>query len=88
MTSKMLRTTVGAAVLSVALAAPAFAAGLAAHVNSGTVAEGDAFQLTLTANGQVSAAPDLAPLRKDFDILGTSQSSSTSNRSQTSTPPG
>ena len=77
MTSKMLRTTVGAAVLSVALAAPAFAAGLAAHVNSGTVAEGDAFQLTLTANGQVSAAPDLAPLRKDFDILGTSQSSST-----------
>ncbi len=77
MTFNMLKTTVSAAVLSLALAAPAFSAGLAAHVNSGTVAEGDAFQLTLTANGQVGAAPDLAPLQKDFDILGTSQSSST-----------
>ncbi|OQP83567.1 hypothetical protein BTR14_22225 [Rhizobium rhizosphaerae] len=72
-----LKTTVSAAALSLALAVPAFAAGLSAHVNSGTVAEGDTFQLTLTANGQADAIPDLAPLQKDFDILGTSQSSST-----------
>ncbi|KTQ92615.1 hypothetical protein NS226_15020 [Aureimonas ureilytica] len=71
-----LKTTVSAAVLVMALAVPAFAAGLSAHVNSGTVAEGDTFQLTLTANGQPSARPDLTPLQKDFDILGTSQSSS------------
>lgn len=77
MTFNTLKTTVSAAVLSIALAVPAWAGGLAAHVNSGTVAEGDAIQLTLTADGQVSASPDLAPLQKDFDILGTSQSSST-----------
>lgn len=77
MTFNTLKTTVSAAVLSIALAVPAWAGGLAAHVNSGTVAEGDAFQLTLTADGQVGASPDLAPLQKDFDILGTSQSSST-----------
>ncbi|WP_082655707.1 BatD family protein [Aureimonas sp. D3] len=71
-----LKTTVSAAALVMALAVPAFAAGLSAHVNSGTVAEGDTFQLTLTANGQPDARPDLTPLQKDFDILGTSQSSS------------
>ena len=71
-----LKTTVGAAALLMALAVPAFAAGLSAEVNSGTVAEGDTFQLTLTANGRGGASPDLAPLQKDFDILGTSQSSS------------
>ncbi|WP_346892318.1 BatD family protein [uncultured Roseibium sp.] len=77
MTLNTLKTTVSAAVLSIALAAPAWAGGLAAHLNSGTVAEGDTFQLTLTAGGQVGASPDLAPLQKDFDILGTSQSMST-----------
>ncbi|WP_062231756.1 BatD family protein [Aureimonas sp. N4] len=71
-----LKTTVSAAVLVMALAVPAFAAGLSAHVNSGTVAEGDTFQLTLTANGQPGSRPDLTPLQKDFEILGTSQSSS------------
>ena len=77
MTLNRLKTTVSAAVLSIALAAPAWAGGLAAHVNSGSVAQGDAFQLTLTADGQAGASPDLAPLQKDFDILGTSQSMST-----------
>ncbi len=72
-----LKTTVSAAALSIALAVPAFAAGLSAQVNSGTVAEGDTFQLTLTTNGQTDASPDLTPLEKDFDVLGTSQSSST-----------
>ena len=71
-----LKTTVSAAAFSIALAVPAFAAGLSAHVNSGEVAEGDTFQLTLTAKGPAGASPDLSPLQKDFDILGTSQSSS------------
>lgn len=77
MTFNRFKTTVSAAVLSIALAAPAWADGLAAHVNSGTVAEGDTFQLTLTADSQPGTSPDLAPLQKDFDILGTSQSMST-----------
>ncbi|MEJ8475070.1 BatD family protein [Roseibium algae] len=77
MTFNTLKTTVSAAVLSIALAAPAWAGGLVAYVNSSTVAEEDAFQLTLTADGQVGESPDLAPLQKDFDILGTSQSMST-----------
>ena len=77
MTFNRFKTTVSAVVLSVALAAPAWADGLAARVNSGTVAEGDAFQLTLTADSQPGTSPDLAPLQKDFDILGTSQSMST-----------
>lgn len=72
-----LKTTVSAAALSIALAVPAFAAGLSARVDSGTVAQGDTFKLTLTTNGQADADPDLTPLQKDFDILGTSQSSST-----------
>ena len=72
-----LKTTVSAAALSIALAVPAFAAGLSARVDSGTVAQGDTFQLTLTTNGQADASPDLTPLQKDFDVLGTSQSSST-----------
>ena len=72
-----LKTTVSAAALSIALAVPAFAAGLSARVDSGTVAQGDTFQLTLTTNGQADASPDLSPLQKDFDVLGTSQSSST-----------
>jgi len=72
-----LKTTVSAAALSIALAVPALAAGLSARVDSGTVAQGDTFQLTLTTNGQADASPDLSPLQKDFDVLGTSQSSST-----------
>ncbi len=72
-----LKTTVSAAALSIALAVPAFAAGLSARVDSGTVAQGDTFQLTLTTNGQADASPDLSPLQKDFEVLGTSQSSST-----------
>lgn len=72
-----LKTTVSAAALSIALAVPASAAGLSAHVDSRTVAQGDTFQLTLMTNGQADASPDLSPLQKDFDVLGTSQSSST-----------
>ncbi|MEJ8307882.1 BatD family protein [Agrobacterium larrymoorei] len=72
-----LKTTVSAAALSIALAVPAFAAGLSARVDSGTVAQGEAFKLILTTNGHADANPDLTPLQKDFDVLGTSQSSST-----------
>ena len=43
MTFNTLKTAVSAAVLSSRLQPPAFAAGLAAHVNTGTVAEGDTF---------------------------------------------
>ena len=55
----------------------AWADGLVAQTNTSKVAQGDTLQLTLTADGTVQAAPDLAPLSKDFDVLGTSQSSQT-----------
>ena len=72
MTFNTLKTTVSAAVLSLALAAPAFAAGLAAHVNTGTVAEGDTFQLTLTAGDQVGSAglPIIAALGARLVVNG------------------
>ena len=40
------------------------------------VAPGDTVQLRSSATGKAAGDPDLAPLRRDFDILGTSRSSS------------
>ena len=53
------------------------AAGLSASINSLQVAQGDQFQLTLSADAASGEAPDLTPLSQDFEILGTSQSSQT-----------
>ncbi|NIZ12035.1 BatD family protein [Phaeobacter sp. HF9A] len=72
---KLLKTTVAVAALCLNVSA-AWAAGLSAQVNSTQLAQGDSFQLVLTAR-QATSAPDLTPLEQDFDVLGTSQSSQT-----------
>ncbi len=51
-------------------------AAVNAWLNSDTVAPGDTLQLTLERDGRTGAEPDLSPLRRDFDVLGTSRSSS------------
>ncbi|MHA3916562.1 BatD family protein [Halovulum sp. GXIMD14793] len=61
--------------LALMFATSAQADGLIARTNSTQIAEGDTFQLVLTADGSGEAAPDLAPLQQDFEVLGTSQSS-------------
>lgn len=84
MSATWFKSTASAVVLSAALMTPAMmvpaaASGLTAHLNTGTVAMGDTFQLTLSSSGSSSGAistPDLSPLQKDFEILGTTQSSS------------
>lgn len=65
--------------LACTLATAALAAGgLTARLDTGKVAIGGTVQLTLSADpAQLTAAPDISPLSKDFDILGTSQSSQT-----------
>ena len=60
--------------LSLAASLPAHAA-LRATVDNQQVAPGDTVQLTLTHDGQSSSRPNLAPLKQDFDIVGTSTSS-------------
>ena len=61
-----------------ALAPTAFADGLSARISSDSVAMGDSFQLTLSADpAELTAAPDISALNKDFDILGTSKSMQT-----------
>lgn len=54
------------------------AGGLRASVNSSRVALGDSFTLTLSNDAGDRSPPDLSPLQKEFDILGTGQSSRTS----------
>ena len=51
-------------------------AGVSATLDRSTIAAGDTVTLTIEAEGQHTqgAQPDLSPLRKDFDILGTSTS--------------
>jgi hypothetical protein len=56
-----------------AAAAPALA-GVSASLDSSQIASGDTVQLTLEHDGQTSGQPDLAPLQQDFDVLGTSSS--------------
>ncbi|MGB7932706.1 MAG: BatD family protein, partial [Gammaproteobacteria bacterium] len=51
-------------------------AGVTATLDRSTIAEGDTVTLTIEADGKHSqgAQPDLSPLRRDFNILGTSTS--------------
>ncbi len=49
-------------------------AGINASLNASQVASGDTVQLTLEHDGRISGQPDLTPLQRDFDILGTSNS--------------
>lgn len=54
--------------------APAFANNLDARVDRANIGEGETLQLILTASGNDGGdSPDLQPLRKDFDVLGTHQ---------------
>lgn len=51
-------------------------ADIRASLDASQVAVGDTVQLTLEHNGRTRGQPDLAPLQHDFDILGTSSSTS------------
>jgi hypothetical protein len=56
----------------------ALADGLTARLNTDRIAAGDTVQLSLSGEaGTLSAAPDLAPLGQDFDVLGQTQSRQT-----------
>jgi hypothetical protein len=54
-----------------AAAAPALA-GIRASLDASRIASGDTVQLTLEHEGHTSGQPNLTPLQRDFDILGTS----------------
>lgn len=45
-----------------------------ASLNASQIAAGDTVQLTLERDGRTSGQPDLSPLQQNFDILGTSSS--------------
>ncbi|MBW4050225.1 MAG: protein BatD [Proteobacteria bacterium] len=49
-------------------------AGVTASLNASRVASGNTVQLTLEHDGRTSGQPDVTPLERDFDILGTSSS--------------
>lgn len=49
-------------------------AAVQASVSSTSVSPGDTVRLTLQRDGQSGTQPDLSPLRKDFDILGSGSS--------------
>ena len=55
-----------------------FAATFSAQLNVNPVLLSDSFQLTYIAEGSVDDDPDFSPIRKDFDIIGTSQSNNVS----------
>lgn len=54
---------------------PAFAS-LGASIDNTQIGAGQTVQLTLKYDGITTSEPDLGPLRRDFDILGTSTSTS------------
>jgi hypothetical protein len=49
-------------------------AGVSASLDASQIASGDTVQLTLEHDGRTGGQPDLAPLQRDFDIVGTSTS--------------
>lgn len=51
------------------------AATFSAQLNVNPVILSDSFQLTYTAEGSIDDEPDFSPIKKDFDLIGTSQSS-------------
>ena len=55
-------------------AAAAALASVSASLDVSQIAAGDTVQLSLEHDGRTSGQPDLSPLRQDFDILGTSSS--------------
>lgn len=63
-----------AAVLLCTMCGPA-AAAVTAALDRDQIAEGETVQLSLQRDGQGGGEPDLGPLKKDFDVLGSSSSS-------------
>ncbi|MGH8149618.1 MAG: BatD family protein [Steroidobacteraceae bacterium] len=65
----------GGASLGLLLALVSLPAGAAmrASLDSNMVSPGDSVQLTLQLDGETGTRPDLAPLQRDFDVLGTSR---------------
>ena len=63
--------------LALALSLPSLA-GISARLDRNKVYEGDQVTLTIESDGQQTGEPDLAPLNKDFTVLGTSTSSQVS----------
>ncbi|HEY2036928.1 MAG TPA: BatD family protein, partial [Steroidobacteraceae bacterium] len=61
--------------LACAALGPALA-NISASLDTSQIAVGDTVQLTLEHDGRTSDQPDLAPLQQNFDILGTSSSTS------------
>jgi hypothetical protein len=65
-----------AAALALLASGPLAWADVSARLGRDRVAFGEPLTLTIRSDGKDSGAqPDLAPLRKDFDVLGTSRSS-------------
>lgn len=62
-----------AAGLTLALSSTPTHAALKAWLDSNQVAPGDSVQLTLEYEGQTSSEPDLTPLERDFDVLGSNR---------------
>lgn len=51
-------------------------AAVTATVNKNVVAAGESIQLRIQRDGSADGQPDISPLRKDFDVLGSSSGSS------------
>ena len=58
------------------LAAGSAECAVRAWVDNSAVPSGENIQLNLEHDGQTSVEPDLSPLKQDFDVLGSSRSSS------------
>jgi hypothetical protein len=59
--------------LMLALSSPRAHAAVQAWLDTNQVAPGDSVQLTLEYEGQTSSEPDLSPLERDFDVLGSNR---------------
>ena len=64
-------------ILSALLSNALFAADIRASLDRNQVQAGETVVLSINMSGTSKASPDLAPLQKDFDILGTGTSSQT-----------
>jgi len=58
---------------------PAWSGSVTAFVDRNSIQEGESLQLTVKERGMsLGTSPDLSPLQKDFEVLGTAQSTHTS----------
>lgn len=61
--------------ICVCLVPAAVQAAVTAHIDRDTVNEGETFTLDLSVSGGDDGQPDVSPLQKDFEVLGTGQRS-------------